>query len=129
MKTRDKLEEYFDSVREVESRISGSLRKQEDFSDLERPEGIPGNYRDHIRTMFDLMTLAYRSDLTRISTFLLAHDGSNRSFREIGVPEGHHSLSHHRDDDEKIRKLSRIDRFYSEQFCLFHEQACRIQRK
>ena len=116
---RDKLEEYFDSVREVESRISGSLRKQEDFSDLERPEGIPGNYRDHIRTMFDLMTLAYRSDLTRISTFLLAHDGSNRSFREIGVPEGHHSLSHHRDDDEKIRKLSIIDRFYSEQFAYF----------
>ena len=69
--------------------------------------------------MFDLMTLAYRSDLTRISTFLLAHDGSNRSFREIGVPEGHHSLSHHRDDDEKIRKLSIIDRFYSEQFCYF----------
>ena len=116
---QDKLEEYFDSVREVESRISGSLRKQEDFSDLERPEGIPGNYQDHIRTMFDLMALAYRSDLTRISTFLLAHDGSNRSFREIGVPEGHHSLSHHREDDEKIRKLSRIDRFYCEQFAYF----------
>ena len=83
---RQKLEEYFDSVREVESRISRSLRNQEDFSDLKRPKGIPGNYQDHIRAMFDLMALAYRSDLTRISTFLLAHDGSNRSFRDIGVP-------------------------------------------
>ena len=116
---RQKLEEYFDSVREVESRISGSLDKQDDFSDLERPEGIPGSYTDHIRTMFDLMALAYRSDLTRISTFLLAHDGSNRSFREIGVPEGHHSLSHHRDDLVKMRKLSNIDRFYCEQFAYF----------
>jgi len=116
---KEKLEEYLDSVREVESRISGSLRKQDDFSDLQRPKGIPGNYRDHIRTMFDLMALAYRSDLTRISTFLLAHDGSNRSFRDIGVPDGHHSLSHHRDDLEKMRKLSSIDRFYCEQFAYF----------
>ena len=116
---KEKLEEYLDSVREVESRISGSLRKQDDFSNLERPEGIPDRYRDHIRTMFDLMALAYRSDLTRISTFLLAHDGSNRSFREIGVPEGHHSLSHHREDPVKMRKLSNIDRFYCEQFAYF----------
>ena len=116
---QEKLEEYLDSVREVESRISGSLPKQDEYSDLQRPKGIPGNYRDHIRTMFDLMALAYRSDLTRISTFLLAHDGSNRSFREIGVPEGHHSLSHHRDDPVKMRKLSNIDRFYCEQFAYF----------
>ena len=116
---KEKLEEYLESVREVESRISGSLDNHEDFSDLKRPEGIPHSYKEHIRSMFDLMALAYRSDITRISTFLLAHDGSNRSFREIGVPEGHHSLSHHRDDLEKMRKLSNIDRFYSEQFAYF----------
>ncbi len=125
MKTRlgyddqQKLEEYFGSVREVESRISRSLRKQEDFSELEQPEGIPDQYRDHIRIMFDLMALAYRSDVTRVSTFLLAHDGSNRSFREIGVPEGHHGLSHHREDPIKMRKLSSIDHFYCEQFAYF----------
>jgi len=116
---QQKLEEYFDSVREVESRISRNMNKLDDFSDLERPEGIPSSYTDHIRSMFDLMALAFRSDLTRISTFLLAHDGSNRSFREIGVPEGHHSLSHHRDDLVKMRKLSEIDRFYCEQFAYF----------
>ena len=61
--------------------------------------------------MFDMMVLAFQSDSTRISSFLLAHDGSNRSFREIGVPEGHHSLSHHKNDPEKIKKLAKIDLF------------------
>ena len=69
--------------------------------------------------MFDMMALAFQSDSTRISSFLLAHDGSNRSFRDIGVPEGHHSLSHHKNDPEKMKKLARIDQFYSEQFAYF----------
>jgi hypothetical protein len=69
--------------------------------------------------MFDMMALAYQSDSTRISSFLMAHDGSNRSFRDIGVPDGHHSLSHHRNDPDKIKKLTRIDQFYSEQFAYF----------
>jgi len=116
---QQKLDEYFVSVRELESKISTRSSKQNDFTDLESPDGIPNQYRDHIRIMFDMMALAYRSDLTRVSSFLLAHDGSNRSFREIGVPEGHHSLSHHRDDQIKKRKLSRIDRFYCEQFAHF----------
>ena len=77
--------------------------------------------------MFDLQALAYRSDITRVATFLLAHDGSNRSFSEIGVAEGHHSLSHHRDDSLKKQKLAEIDRFYSEQFAYFLEKARRFQ--
>ena len=66
-----------------------------------------------------MMSLAFQSDSTRISSFLLAHDGSNRSFRDIGVPEGHHSLSHHKNNPDKIKKLARIDQFYSEQFAYF----------
>ena len=69
--------------------------------------------------MYDLMTLAFRTDSTRISTFLLAHDGSNRSFAEIGVPEAHHHLSHHQRKQENLDKIALIDRFYIEQFAGF----------
>ena len=116
---QDKLDEYFSSVRELEKRIEREEKNGEQISYLHSPEGIPGNYQEHLRIMFDMMALAFQSDSTRISSFLLAHDGSNRSFRDIGVPEGHHSLSHHKNDPEKIKKLAKIDRFYSEQFAYF----------
>ena len=116
---QDKLDEYFSSVRELEKRIEREEKNGEQISYLHRPEGIPDNYQEHLRIMFDMMALAFQSDSTRISSFLLAHDGSNRSFRDIGVPEGHHSLSHHKNDPEKIKKLALIDRFYSEQFAYF----------
>ncbi|NDH95031.1 MAG: DUF1552 domain-containing protein, partial [Planctomycetia bacterium] len=73
-------------------------------------------YSEHIRLMGDMLALAFQTDSTRVATFLLAHDGSNRSFPEIGVGDGHHALSHHRDDQEKIEKIGKIDRFYAEQF-------------
>ena len=116
---QDKLDEYFSSVRELEKRIEREEKNWDHLPLIKSPEGIPDNYREHIRLMFDMMALAFQSDSTRISSFLLAHDGSNRSFRDIGVPEGHHSLSHHKNDPEKIKKLARIDQFYSEQFAYF----------
>jgi hypothetical protein len=69
--------------------------------------------------MFDLLVLAFQTDSTRVATFLLAHDGSNRSFAEIGVPEGHHDLSHHFNNEEKIKKVSEIDLWYVQQFARF----------
>ena len=116
---QEKLSEYFTSVRELEKRIEREEKNWEKLPDLKSPVGIPENYRAHLRLMFDMMVLAFQSDSTRISSFLLAHDGSNRSFRDIGVPEGHHSLSHHKNDPEKIKKLAKIDHFYSEQFAYF----------
>lgn len=113
---QEKLNEYFTSVRELEKRIEREEKIRDVIPDLNRPDGIPDNYREHLRLMFDMMVLAFQSDTTRISSFLLAHDGSNRSFRDIGVPEGHHALSHHKNDPEKINKLAKIDHFYSEQF-------------
>lgn len=113
---QEKLNEYFTSVRELEKRIEREEKIRDVIPDLNRPAGIPDNYREHLRLMFDMMVLAFQSDTTRISSFLLAHDGSNRSFRDIGVPEGHHALSHHKNDPEKINKLAKIDHFYSEQF-------------
>ena len=83
---QDKLDEYFSSVRELEKRIEREEKNWQHLPLIKRPEGIPDNYREHIRLMFDMMALAFESDSTRISSFLLAHDGSNRSFRDIGVP-------------------------------------------
>ena len=124
---QEKLNEYFTSVRELEKRIERDEQQSKNVPDFKSPEGIPQNYKDHLRVMFDMMALAYQSDSTRISSFLMAHDGSNRSFRDIGVPDGHHSLSHHRNDQDKIKKLARIDQFYSEQFAYFLSKLASIR--
>ena len=124
---QEKLSEYFTSVRELEKRIEREEKNWEKLPVLKSPVGIPENYRAHLRLMFDMMVLAFQSDSTRISSFLLAHDGSNRSFRDIGVPEGHHSLSHHKNDPDKIKKLAKIDHFYSEQFAYFIDKLSTTQ--
>ncbi len=115
-----KMDEYLTGLREIEQRIVTA----ENFKDIpdpaiQTPEGIPARYDDYIRLMFQMMALAFETDATRISSMILAHDGSNRSFPEIEVAEGHHSLSHHRDDPDLIRKVALIDRFYAERFAEF----------
>ncbi len=116
-KDRDKLDQYLTGVREIEGRIQRAERLG-DAQDpkIAAPAGIPATYAEHIEIMFDLLTLAFQTDSTRIATLLLAHDGSNRSFAEIGIPEGHHDLSHHFNDPEKIQKVSDIDLWYVKQF-------------
>ena len=116
---RRKLDEYFTSVRDIELRIERAEKLTTQMPDMPVPEGVPGSYQDHIRLMFDLLALAFQTDSTRIATFMLAHDGSNRSFSEIGVPDGHHSISHHQRNPDKLRKLGEIDRFYLKQFGYF----------
>jgi hypothetical protein len=90
------------------------------------PTGIPSRYEDHIRAMMDLMVLAFQTDSTRIITFLLAHDGSNRSFPDLGVAEAHHELSHHQKNPEKLKKIAAIDRFYLKQFGYLIEQLKKV---
>src|SRR5665213_1706566 len=85
----------------------------------ETPAGIPATYAEHIQVMFNTILLAFQTDSTRIATMLLAHDGSNRSFAEIGIPEGHHDLSHHDGNEEKIKKISDIDLWYVKQLAGF----------
>ena len=116
---RAKLDEYLTGVRELEQRIEKAEKFEAKKPTYPKPDGIPKDYGEHLRVMFDLMALAFQTDVTRVSTFLLAHDGSNRSFREIGVPDGHHGISHHRGDKKKVEKLAKIDRFYAEQFAYF----------
>jgi hypothetical protein len=116
---RRKIDEYFSSVRDLEQRIERAEKFQSQMPDMKVPEGIPESYEEHIRVMFDLLTLAFQTDTTRLATFMLAHDGSNRSFPDLGVPDAHHSLSHHQSDPQKLAKIAKIDRFYLRQFGYF----------
>jgi len=111
---QQKLDEYFDGVRDIENRIAKmeSAQAMHAVAGVQEPEGIPNSYNEHIQLMTDIMVLAFQADLTRISTFMLANDGSNRSFREIGIPEGHHDISHHAGDPVKLDKKKHIDRFH-----------------
>jgi hypothetical protein len=116
---RQKIEEYFTAVRETERRVENAEKFAAASPDMEKPAGIPGSYKEHIRLLYDLSALAFQSDTTRITTFMMAHDGSNRNFREIGVPDGHHHISHHGRNKDKLKKIAKIDRFYIEQFSYF----------
>jgi len=117
---KDKLDQYLTGVREIETRIENAERfGQVKNPSVETPSGIPASYEEHIQIMFDMLVLAFQTDSTRIATMLLAHDGSNRSFAEIGVPEGHHDLSHHQGNEEKIEKIAMIDLWYVKQFARF----------
>ena len=117
---RDKLDEYLTGVREIETRIERAERLgSAKDPGVDTPPGIPSDHAQHIQLMYDMMVLAFQTDSTRVASLLLAHDGSNRSFPEIGIPEGHHDLSHHFNSEEKIRKVAEIDRWYVVQFARF----------
>jgi hypothetical protein len=83
------------------------------------PEGVPGDLAEHIRLMYDLMALAFQTDTTRIVTFMSANEGSNRSYKMVGVNDGHHELSHHREDRKKVEQLTKIDLFLLTEFAAF----------
>lgn len=113
-----KLDQYLNAVREVERRIQQLNEKDIAPSSAEfvLPAGIPEDFQTHVRLMIDLQVLAMQTDLTRVSTFMLGRELSNRAYPEIGVADSHHSLSHHGGDTEKLRKLIKISRFHWQQF-------------
>ncbi len=116
---RRKLEEYLDGIRSIERRIELAERGAgaEPTADMpKRPEGVPGEWQEHARLMADLMVLALRTDATRVVTFMLANEGSNRPYPAIGVGAGHHDVSHHGKDAEKIANYAKINRHHAEQF-------------
>ena len=112
-----KLDEYLTGVREVERRIDVGTQAPDLDTELDYdvPAGIPKDYREHIRLMCDMMVLAFQTDSTRIATMMFANAGDNKNYRNIDVPDGHHDLSHHRDDPVKLEKITRINRFHVEQ--------------
>src|SRR5438105_3348814 len=118
---RVRVAQYLDAVREVERRIQRAEASARDnrLPDLDRPVGVPAAYADHARLMFDLQVLAFRGDITRVITFQLARETSNRTYPEIGVPDPHHPLTHHGNDPAKVAKVALINRFHVSLFAEF----------
>ncbi len=117
---RDKLDQYLTGIRSVEARIEKAERFGPNADPAEpTPPGIPANQAEYVDLMYDMMLLAFRTDSTRVATFVLGHDGDNRSFGQIGIAEGHHDLSHHQNNPERIEKVAQIDRWYVERFAAF----------
>src|SRR5262245_20210416 len=118
---RAKVNQYLETVREVERRIQKAETDAADnpLPDLDRPVGVPAAYADHARLMFDLQVLAMQGDVTRVTTFQLARETSNRTYPEIGVPDPHHPLSHHGNDPAKIERMSKINAFHVSLFAEF----------
>jgi len=119
-----RVSEYLDSIREVERRIQNAQTDSKDnpLPDLERPMGVPASYADHARLMFDLQLLAFQGDITRVTTFQIARETSNRTYPEIGVPDPHHPLSHHGDDPNKIARMAKINTFHVSLFAEYLEK-------
>jgi len=118
---RRKLDQFQTAVREIEQRIDRARKDNQPRKtpDVPAPAGIPDKISEHIDLMYDMLLLAFQTDTTRVSTLMLAVDGSNRAFPEIGIKEGHHHLSHHQNNAEMIEKIRRIDRFHVEGFSRF----------
>jgi hypothetical protein len=117
---REKMDQYLTAIREIEQRVeraeklvnSGNTAVAKGY---EVPEGIPESYEEHARIMADMLVLAFQADVTRVGTFMLANEGSNRAYRNIGVSDGHHTLSHHQGDHAKQMKIREINKFHIEQ--------------
>lgn len=123
-----KLDEYLTGVRELERRVERAGKNEAGPANkMPKPDGIPDSYQEHLRLLADLLVMAFRVDATRISTMVFANEGSNRSYDFIGVPEGHHSLSHHQNDPEKQAKLRTINRFHVEQLAYLLGQLQQFQ--
>lgn len=118
---RRKMDEYLTAIREVETRIS-KAEKDPEIPTGEKPSGIPFSYREYVRLMFDLQTIAFQSDLTRVSTMMLGREGSVRVYPEIGVPDPHHPLTHHRNNEDFIEKVTKINEHHVELFSYFLER-------
>ncbi|HUQ95478.1 MAG TPA: DUF1552 domain-containing protein [Bryobacteraceae bacterium] len=118
---RRKLSEYLDSVREIERRIQKveAQTSAAALPSIDRPSGIPPTFEEHIKLMFDLMTVAFQADMTRVVTFMIGREGGNRTYRSIGVPDAHHGLSHHFNDAAKIERLQKIDQHHVEMVSYF----------
>lgn len=118
---RGKVDDYFQSIREVERRIQRAENSVDEnpLPDLDRPVGVPAAYADHARLMFDLQLLAFQGDITRVISFQLAREASTRTYPEIGVPEPHHPISHHGNNPDKLAKLAKINQFHVSLFAEF----------
>ncbi len=114
------MDEYLSAVREIERRIQ--MAEHDSFQivpSIDKPDGVPPSFDDYAKLMFDLLLVAFQTDVTRVSTFMLGREGSVRTYREIGIADAHHPLTHHRGNPEWIEKIARINAYHVQQFAYF----------
>jgi hypothetical protein len=124
---RGKLTEFLDATRDIERRIqvaekTGSAEATSSGQAVQRPVGIPATFAEHIQLMFDLQVLAYQTNMTRVATFMMGHEQTDRAYREIGVSDGHHALSHHREVPQVVNQVAQIDAYQSKMIAYFLEK-------
>ena len=120
---RTKLTEYLDAIRNVEQRIQiAEAQSDQELPLVAHPPGIPGNWEDHVRLMFDLQVLAYQCDLTRVITLMVGHEHSGMTFPQIGVPDAHHPISHHQQEPEKVAKVAKVNAYHVKMFTYLLEK-------
>ena len=116
---RVKLAEYFDAIRDVEHRIAKSESYNRDVKIPNRPAGEPETFREYCELMFDLQVLAFQADITRVSSFMMARENITRSYNEIGLPEAHHSISHHGNNPEKLKGYTKLNTYHVDTLAYF----------
>ena len=118
------MNDYLDSIREIEKRIqkAGGAPASGDPAQPPPPDGIPASYEEHVKMMYDLLVLAYRANITRVSTYMVARETSNRTYPQLGVPDGHHEISHHQNLPEAIKKNIKIQVYHVGLFAQFLEK-------
>jgi uncharacterized protein DUF1552 len=120
---RARIADYLDHIREIERRIQTAEKQTvSSVREPETPVGVPDSYDDHVALMFDLMTVAYQADITRVTTFMLGRELSNRTYPQAGVPEPHHAVSHHQNDAATTDKHARINTYHMTLFAKFLEK-------
>jgi hypothetical protein len=117
-----KLDEYLSAVREVETRLAKADQIPQLDGRVTKPSGIPADYAEHVRLMADLLALAFQTDSTRVASFMLANEGSNRTYRNLGVTDGHHELSHHNRNEKKLEDIRKINEFHVQALAYFLEK-------
>jgi len=120
---RRKLDEYLSSIREVERQIEKAESDNSQIDPhMDKPYGVPADFAEHFKLMTDMMTIAFQADLTRVMTFLVTHEGTSRAYRELGISDGHHPLTHHRNQEELMEKVAQINVYHMKQFAAWLEK-------
>ena len=122
-----KVDEYLTSIREVERQIEKAESEAQVDPHMERPYGTPPDFADHFKLMADMLTIAFQADLTRVATFLVTHEGTSRAYRELGIDDGHHPLTHHRNQVPLMDKVARINTYHVEQFSAWMQRMKAVQ--
>jgi hypothetical protein len=114
---RRKLDEYLSSIRAIERQLEKAESDNAQINPgMEKPYGVPADFAEHFKLMTDMITVAFQADLTRVLTFLVTREGTSRAYREIGIPDGHHPLTHHRNDPAMMEKVAQINTYHVQQF-------------